>query len=196
MKREFLLELGIDKENVDKIMAENGKDIAAEKAKTTSAEESLASLQATLEEANTTIAGFKEKDLDVEKAKNLAKEWEKKFQEAEEAREKEAKNNALMRELAKTNTVDAEVLKACLNMDEIIVKDGKFIGLDDQIANLKENKPYLFDDKKPTLKGAHVGDPSDTEPGSDPVDFSKMTYSEMTDYLAKHPEAASLLNSK
>lgn len=37
MKREFLEGLGIEKENIDKIMAKNGKDIEAEKAKTTSA---------------------------------------------------------------------------------------------------------------------------------------------------------------
>lgn len=38
MKTEFLKELGLEQEQIDKIMAENGKDIAAEKAKTTKAE--------------------------------------------------------------------------------------------------------------------------------------------------------------
>ncbi len=33
MKTEFLKELGLEQEQIDKIMAENGKDIAAEKAK-------------------------------------------------------------------------------------------------------------------------------------------------------------------
>ena len=38
MKTEFLKELGLEQEQIDKIMAENGKDIAAEKAKATKAE--------------------------------------------------------------------------------------------------------------------------------------------------------------
>ena len=35
MKTDFLKGLGLEQDAIDKIMAENGKDIAAEKAKTT-----------------------------------------------------------------------------------------------------------------------------------------------------------------
>ena len=38
MKREFLEGLGLEKEVIDKVMAENGKDIEAEKTKTKNAE--------------------------------------------------------------------------------------------------------------------------------------------------------------
>ena len=38
MKTDFLKGLGLEQDVIDKIMAENGKDIAAEKAKTTKAE--------------------------------------------------------------------------------------------------------------------------------------------------------------
>ena len=38
MKTEFLRGLGLEQDAIDKIMAENGKDVAAEKAKTTKAE--------------------------------------------------------------------------------------------------------------------------------------------------------------
>lgn len=38
MKTDFLKELGLEQEQIDKIMTENGKDIVAEKAKTTKAE--------------------------------------------------------------------------------------------------------------------------------------------------------------
>lgn len=39
MKTEFLKGLGLEQDAIDKIMAENGKDIAAEKAKTTKADQ-------------------------------------------------------------------------------------------------------------------------------------------------------------
>ena len=38
MKTEFLKNLGLEQDAIDKIMAENGKDIAAEQAKTAKAE--------------------------------------------------------------------------------------------------------------------------------------------------------------
>ena len=38
MKTEFLKELGLEQDAIDKIMAENGKDVEAEKAKTKKAE--------------------------------------------------------------------------------------------------------------------------------------------------------------
>ena len=38
MKTEFLKGLGLEQDAIDKIMAENGKDVAAEKAKTTKVE--------------------------------------------------------------------------------------------------------------------------------------------------------------
>ena len=197
MKREFLTELGLEKDAIDKIMAENGKDINAEKEKTTAAESARDTLQTTLDEANETIKGFKAKDPDVTKAQDLAAEWENKYKAAEKARAAEAKNNALMQELAKTGTVDAELVKACLNMDEIIIKDGKIIGLDDQITGLKENKPYLFaEPAKPQIKGAHLGEGSDVPPGGEPIDISKMTYSQMVDYIKQHPESASMLYGK
>lgn len=189
MQREFLTNLGLEKETIDQIMAENGKDINAEKAK-------LDALQATLDEANETIKGFKAKDLDVDAAKKSAEEWEAKYKEAEKARKAAARDHALSQELGKTNTVDHDLLKACLDMDKIIFDDdnGKIIGLDDQIAGIKENKPYLFEaEKKPKLKGAHLGEPSDVPAGEEPADFGKMTYSEMTAYIEQHPEAAQQL---
>ena len=56
MKREFLEAMGLDKEDVDKIMAENGSDLEKEKAKTAAA-------KADLEKAQTALAD-REKDLE------------------------------------------------------------------------------------------------------------------------------------
>ena len=48
MKRDFLEALGLEKETVDKIMAENGADLEREKAKTTAARADLADAQGKL----------------------------------------------------------------------------------------------------------------------------------------------------
>lgn len=198
MKREFLTELGLEKEVIDKIMAENGRDINAEKEKLTALEQEKNTLTESLQAANDTIDGFKAKDLDVEKVQKLATEWQKKYEAAEQAREQQERNSVLMQALDKTNTLDADLLKSCIDMDALVYKDGKYIGLDEQLESIKENKPYLFEaakSKTSTIKGAQIGDPSDPlTTGGSQVNFKEMTYSEIVDYVKQHPESAELLS--
>lgn len=193
MKREFLQNLGIEKDAVDQIMAENGKDIEAAKAKADALEKEKASLQESLDTAKETITGFEAKNLDVSTAQEAAENWKKQYEASEKARKAETKRNNLMQKLTSTNTVDIDLLSKCLKMDELIYKDGEFIGLETQLEAIKADKPYLFKDpnEKAKLKGAHIGESKDNP--EDDADFSKMTYSEMTAYLAKHPEAAAKL---
>ncbi len=49
MKREFLENLGLEKEMIDKIMDENGKDINAEKAKATAKDDEIKALKEQME---------------------------------------------------------------------------------------------------------------------------------------------------
>ena len=68
MKREFLEGLKLEADVIDKIMAENGKDVNREKAKFADYDE----LKAQLEAANKTLDGFKDYEAvkaDVEKYK-------------------------------------------------------------------------------------------------------------------------------
>lgn len=195
MKREFLTGLNLEKDVIDKIMTEHGKALEAMKARAEAAEGAKSTLEKTIADANETIKGFEAKGLDLEAAQKTAKEWEDKFKEAQRARAKEEKDNMLLRELEKQGTVDAELLRACLNMDELIIKDGKIIGLDVQLSEIKENKPYLFknDKDKSKLKGAKLGESSDSEDDGGGFSFDKMTYSEMIAYIKEHPESAQYL---
>ena len=82
MKREFLTNLGLTEEQVNKIMDENGRDIEkyrkdvekyskeSEKYKT-----QYESTKSSLDEANKTIASYKDKDMDIEKIQKSADEW-------------------------------------------------------------------------------------------------------------------------
>lgn len=189
MKREFLQGLELDKEAIDQIMAEYGKDINAEKAKYLQLESEKQALETQLNEAKNTIEGFKSKDMDVEKITNLAKEWENKYKQAEEQRQADLKANALLAELNTTGTVDVDLLKACVDESALIYKDGTFIGLKEQIAQIKESKPYLFEvkEEKPRIKGAKFDESSDGNK-EEPVDLSKMSYPEACAYLESHKE--------
>ena len=62
MKTEFLKGLGLEQDVIDKIMAENGKDIAAEKAKTTKAEGERDNFKDQLATATESLEKFKDVD--------------------------------------------------------------------------------------------------------------------------------------
>jgi hypothetical protein len=69
--------------------------------------------------------------------------------------------------------------------------DGSIKGLAEQIAALQKSDSYLFDAKetKPgKFKGAEPGQ-SGNEDGDKGVDTSKMSYSELSAYLAENPDA-------
>lgn len=62
MKTDFLKGLGLEQDVIDKIMAENGKDIAAEKAKTTKAEGERDNFKDQLATATESLEKFKDVD--------------------------------------------------------------------------------------------------------------------------------------
>lgn len=81
MKREFLQNFKVgdqplSKEIIDEIMAENGRDIEAAKKPFADYD----TIKSQLSEAQKTISGFKEQDIDT--IKQSAKDWEKKYNDA------------------------------------------------------------------------------------------------------------------
>ena len=52
----------------------------------------------------------------------------------------------LKQELAKTNTKDTDVLAKLVDMGKVKFDDEKFTGLDEQLVEIKKNKPYLFNE--------------------------------------------------
>lgn len=95
MKTEFLKGLGIEDDVISKIMAENGKDIEKEKAKT-------ADLNGKLEQANAKISEYETKISELETAGGNAEKYKKdlealqqKIQEEKAAAEKKAKEEAV-----------------------------------------------------------------------------------------------------
>lgn len=81
MKREFLKELGLEDAAIDKIMAENGKDIEKYKSDAETLKTTTEQQKTQLEEANKAIEGFKAMDID--SVKKSADEYKTKFEQAE-----------------------------------------------------------------------------------------------------------------
>jgi len=146
MKREFLEELKIEKEMIDKIMSENGKDIETEKTKVTTKQTELDGLKIQLTAANKQIESFK--GMDVEGIKKAADDWKVKAESAQTEAQKQIAqlqfDYALETELSKAGARNPKTIKALLKMESLKNVDGDIIGLKDQLEKLKTDEAYLF----------------------------------------------------
>lgn len=204
MTRKFLEEMGLEKEQIDKILDENSQDIGKAKG-------DLEKVQNDLNTANTEIGTLKntlkERDGQLETLKNSKDDVEGLKQQIQtlqnENKAKDDTHAAEIRQLKVDSAVNAALMaahakntKAVVALLELenaeLLDDGTIKGLDEQIKKLQtaEDSKFLFDDgaNKKQFKGAKPGE-SGNDDGEGKVDTSKMTYTELAAYLAEHPDA-------
>lgn len=194
MKTEFLKSLNLSQEVIDKIMAENGKDIAVEQKKAEkviqerdSYKLKAESLETQVNDANTEIQKFK--DMDIDGIKKAADDWKETAEKAKADADKQISqmkfDYALSAALTGAKAKNAKAVKALLDMDGLKFNDGKIVGLDEQLAQIKADNDYLFESDEPApefVKGTNGG--SGSVGGKKP---SEMTYTELCDYMAQNP---------
>lgn len=159
MKRDFLEALGLEKETVDKIMAENGADLEREKAKTTAARADLADAQGKLSAAQTELEGLKKAGGDVAAVQQQLTDLQTKYnKDTGDLRAQladrdytEAVGRAIAGKGLKFSSKSAErAFKAALKEQKLELKDGELTGLDDFIKAQREADPEAFaPDKAP-----------------------------------------------
>lgn len=196
MKTEFLKSLNLSQEVIDKIMAENGKDIAVEQKKAEkviqerdSYKLKAESLETQVNDANTEIQKFK--DMDIDGIKKAADDWKETAEKAKADADKQISqmkfDYALSAALTGAKAKNAKAVKALLDMDGLKFNDGKIVGLDEQLVQIKADNDYLFESDEPApefVKGTNGG--SGSVGGKKP---SEMTYTELCDYMAQNPGA-------
>ena len=178
MKRKFLEDLGLEKDVIDKIMAENGADIEAEKAKTTKATTELEDAIKQLDTANNTIKDLKKNNADNEELQQTIKEHEetikqmKKDHEAEITKlARESINNEL---LSKYKAKNNKAVMALVDGIEASDNETYRTLLDSKLKAISEadDTKFMFGDLKvePHYEPAAGGDPIGVNP------FAKETY--------------------
>ena len=198
MKTEFLKSLNLSQEVIDKIMAENGKDIAVEQKKAEKVIQERDSyklkaeyLETQVNDANTEIQKFK--DMDIDGIKKAADDWKETAEKAKADADKQISqmkfDYALSAALTGAKAKNTKAVKALLDMDGLKFNDndGKIVGLDEQLAQIKTDNDYLFESDEPApefVKGTNGG--SGNVGGKKP---SEMTYTELCDYMAQNPGA-------
>lgn len=197
---EFLTGLGIEKDVAEKIFAERGKEITAEKEK---AEKTAAELK----EAKDTITQITG-ELNGLKANNAsAEEWQKKFEDLQadvSRKEKEAKEQAAAAE--KQANLQARYAAVCVGKDgkplewthEAIKNDyfAKFTAALEDTANTGKSDADVFNNLVKDDATAFKGVQRVTLAGAKPIsfngvsreDFKKMNYSERLQFKTEQPE--------
>ena len=166
MKTDLLKGLGLEQDSIDKIMAENGKDIAAEQAKITKAEGERDNYKDQLATATASLEKFKDVDpvalqSEIDKLNQQLKDKDAEYAAKEADRIfsdtiKEAIKTAGGRnEKAVMAMLDMDALKASKNQSEDIKK---------ALETVKESDAYLFGSDEPFMNavgatggGADVG---------------------------------------
>ena len=134
------------------------------KAEITNRDEQIAKLQDSVKDDSEL-----QKELDELKDKNA--EWQTKYKESQ-------LNNAVKLAVAK-DANDADDILAFINKDELELQDdGNVKGLDKAIESLKESKPYLFAESKPS--GRTPDDGKNVNGGITQEEFNNMSVAERT----------------
>ncbi|MHC8464495.1 phage scaffolding protein [Weissella tructae] len=146
---EALMEFGLDKDQVKKVMELKGKAIKeSEKADELKTERD--SLQAQLDERNKDLKKLqKSSENNAELTQQLTDLQEKydKAQADNAANLAAVKlDGAINNALGKTTARDKDVVKKLLNVESIKMnEDGSLEGIDNQLKELEKNQEYLFD---------------------------------------------------
>lgn len=203
MKREFLKELGLTDEQIDKIMAENGKDIENAKGDLAEKETELEtktkeveSLQGQLDTANKEIESYKE--MDIESIKAAADDYKIKYETAKEDAEKEIESlkfeHSLESALNKAGAKNVKAAKALLDIEDLRASKNIDSDLESAITTLKESDDYLFGEVEPTGTGGSLGNGGKGKPGEiNPWSKETLNLTEQGRILRENPERAKAL---
>ena len=206
MTRKQLEDLGLTKEQADSVMKINGDDI--ENAKGTGATE-IKNLQTEVDGLKTQV-GDRDKQLETLKAsagdnadlKKKIEDLQTENATAKATHESELNqlkiDFAVEKALTGAKAKNIKAVKALLELDDAkLDKDGNVKGLAEQIEKLTsgDDTKFLFEAQKQTkqqqnFKGFQPGASGEQKPGEgEKVDFSKMSYDELTAYMEANPDA-------
>lgn len=147
MKRKELLDLGIDDEIVEKIMAIYGKSVTKLQNSLAEVETERDNVKSQLDEASTQIQSFK--SMDIDGIKRQASEWEQKYKDAEKNFKAELEttrlHNVLRTVLKETyHAHDPKAVLPYLDLSTVKLDGEKITGLKEQMETVVQSQSFLF----------------------------------------------------
>lgn len=161
MKRKFLEDMGLSKEQIDSIMDENGKDVNAAKDGLEQTKTELTQAKQQVQERDQQIETLKSSTGDNEDLKRQIADLQNENKQKDQAHQEEIKNlklDAAIRSAIGDSAQDADLVAGLIDKGKLLLADdGKVTGLDEQVKALKESKKFLFkeDSEGDTKPGFH-----------------------------------------
>ncbi|EJU1321887.1 phage scaffolding protein [Listeria monocytogenes] len=148
MQREYLKGLGLDDEVINKVMAENGKDITAAKQQLSEVEAERDGLKSQLTQRDKDIDDLKKDSGTSEELKKQIEDLQQKNTDLESNYQSEIaetkKNSAIELALASAKAKNPKAVRALLDNDKLELTKEGLKGLDEQLGALQESDAYLF----------------------------------------------------
>lgn len=166
MKRKFLEDLGLEDEVVNKIMAENGKDLTELKAKVDDLTEQINVKEESLKKKNEKISELEKVDIEAIKKEQFDLGKAEGSKEVEDFKRQNAIDKVYSEEFEvdgkKYKVKDKKGLQGYLDNEKIKYENDQVTGLVEQFSEIVKTSPYLFDTdtKNPQF--------ADTTPGTNP----------------------------
>lgn len=175
-----------------KVSAEIGKNFVS-KSDFNQVNEAKKKAESDLKERDAQIESLKSAGGDADALKKQIEDLQKQNAAAKTEYEKQLTQmqleNAVDKALTSAGAKNIKAVRALLDPSGLkLGEDGKLDGLTAQLEALKKSDGYLFkENEAPSFKGFQPGASGDGVPKG--VDLSKMTYSEMTAYMASNGDA-------
>lgn len=196
MKKEEFVALGIDEE-----LAQKAADASAEelkgfipKTRFDEVNEAKKNAEALVKERDGQLETLKASAGDSEALKQQIADLQKANKEAADKYAEDLKqmqiDNAVDKAITAANGKNAKAIRALLNLENAeLSDDGTVKGLTEQLEALAkaEDSSMLFGSGVPERKGMVPGKGKDG--AGNEVDFSKMSYEQLSNYLAENPDA-------
>jgi len=196
MKKEEIVALGVEEELAQKIADASAEELKGfiPKARFDEVNEAKKNAESLVKERDGQLEELKKATGDSEALQKQIAD----LQEANKAAAKKyaddlkqmQKTNAIEKGITAANGKNAKAIRALLDESKITLnEDGTTTGLVEQLDALAkaEDSSMLFGSSVPAVKGMTPGKGKDGA-GND-VDFSKMSYEQLSNYLAENPDA-------
>ncbi|CWV70095.1 phage scaffolding protein [Listeria monocytogenes] len=191
MQREYLKGLGLEDEVINKVMAENGKDITAAKQQLSEVEAERDGLKSQLTQRDKDIDDLKKDSGTSEELKKQIEDLQQKNTDLESNYQSEIaetkKNSAIELALASAKARNPKAVKALLDNNKLELTDEGLKGLDEQLGALQESDAYLFAQESENVapKWGINGNQTNNNPTS--KSLADYSYQELADLKASDP---------
>src|SRR5699024_10311994 len=156
MKREDLKNLGLTDEQIEKAMAEHGKDITSLQEKVNGLTNERDGLKSQLDERDQQLVDLQKNSKNVddlnEQIKQLQSDNKKANEEWQNKLATQTKNFKIETALREAKAKNVKAVLPFIDTKKVTVDGDSLKGLDDQIKAIQQSDSYLFEESKPEPK--------------------------------------------